>query len=1614
MEKSEEGGIALAAGRDVSLLSAQEQHDLSIDEQRTKKGFLKRKTTTTHDEWHESLAVGSTLSGESVRIAAGSDLTVQGSQVIGSGDVGLAAGNDLLIESAQDTFAEQHASRQTKSGLTGGFSGGVASVGYGKSSSAAQSTLEGTTQVGSGVASLDGNLTLSAGNQLTIAAPDVAAGENLTLAARDIVLEARQDTVESSASQSSKSSGFSVGATYDPAAAYRSGRDNATAGNPGSGSTIGKLTRTADGIAAGSHAALTPVVLKAGSQRSGGSQNEASSDARVSQLAAGNNLILLASDGSITSQGAQLSAEGDALLLASRDIVFDVAHNTVTSDQQRNRSGWSVDTSASLPVGMNRQQGDGSGYSDTVTGTQLSVGGNATLRTTEGDIALTASNIVAEGDVDVHAARDLSIRSGQDVVGNANRSDDKAIGTVAISDTERFSGYHTERHRDEGTQVSQVASSVGSLDGNVRLSAGGAYTQQASHVVAAGDVDITAATIDITTADDLNSGSQQDKSLKVGAFARVNSPLIELVNNVDAARQSDGRLKAMQGMAAAANAYQSASAISGMAGGAGGGSLLSAEAGVGVATSQNQSRFNERLSQGSTISGGGNVTLTSTDGDIHVTQGNLSAGNALSLDSAGDLILEAGQSQLSDQSSGHSAGAEVGVGVSVGAQTGVYAYAQANVGSHRSNSDSTTYQNTQLSGQTLTLRSKGDTTLRGATGTADTINVATGGDLTIESLQDTAHSQSKDSNVGARVQVSFGTAWNASANVSQSKASGDHAGVGQQSGLFAGDGGYHVDVGGAVNLVGGAIASTNAGNSELSAAELNFRDLRNTMDYSASTASLGAGFGGAAGEYQGTGTGMGAADRANVGGGVPMHESGSDSSTTYATLTEGDITIGGKATTAAELGINTDASKAHQQLDDLPDLQKVLADQQAMAAAAGTVVATSRQVADDLAAHAQDKMVAAANAYLDGLSPEQQAAFGTLSGPEQQDYLLSHSADYRDAYGSSLQWGIGGDYNRALQAVTTALVGSVAGQGGTQAVADALAPYAAQLIGNRFDENHGSDPNATAQLLSHALLGALLAEVNGGNAAGGALAGAGGELAANYLTQKLYGDDPNAYDENGRFDPNRLSEMDKQTISALSQAIGALAGGASDGELRQAVVGSSIAQNAVENNYLSHAERMDYLKEIQACEKGDGDACGRAANLESLSTNRNDAFRAACADSASAACATELQKAYDALDTQLAGQVEYMEWLFKSPLEMHDSRDNERALATHTGIGDLVWKIDCAQASTNCGTSGSIWLAAQGDPLTAIRHEAMRTLAEGAGKADGVFGRVGDLLSGVYQVGKDSNALVQFGKMWSDASFINDQGFGKYFDAKQAQSKAMREGMLSGLEGYIGDISGVIRGNLNGGDYWDLYDVYAHGDAEGRVGFDVLSMFVGGAEVNALAKSILAEKVIAKAFRAAEKEALESARVANNFYRDGSPLLFPQELTTSSGVIIKANPDKMTTVLGTYLDDTNSIINGQISMPKRMVYDGPAQPGSFNLLNTPDGIYKALGPDGFWERVNRPFIDSAIKRGDDIVLATRPVEKSLLRPDGSMSGFGKEYDYLVKKGYVYDFDTGKMCFGGCK
>jgi hypothetical protein len=116
----------------------------------------------------------------------------------------------------------------------------------------------------------------------------------------------------------------------------------------------------------------------------------------------------------------------------------------------------------------------------------------------------------------LHAAGDLSIRSGQDTLGNANTSQSKAIGTVQVSDTEKFSGWHRQQHEDDSALVSQVASNIGSLGGSVNLSAGGSYSQIASNVVAAQDITITATSIELLTTDETGQAAQSNDDMKIG------------------------------------------------------------------------------------------------------------------------------------------------------------------------------------------------------------------------------------------------------------------------------------------------------------------------------------------------------------------------------------------------------------------------------------------------------------------------------------------------------------------------------------------------------------------------------------------------------------------------------------------------------------------------------------------------------------------------------------------------------------------------------------------------------------------------------------------------------------------------------------------------------------------------------------------------------------------------------------------------------------------------------------------------------------------------------------------------------------------------------------------
>ena len=129
---------------------------------------------------------------------------------------------------------------------------------------------------------------------------------------------------------------------------------------------------------------------------------------------------------------------------------------------------------------------------------------------------------------------------------------------------------------------------------------------------------------------------------------------------------------------------------------------------------------------------------------------------------------------------------------------------------------------------------------------------------------------------------------------------------------------------------------------------------------------------------------------------------------------------------------------------------------------------------------------------------------------------------------------------------------------------------------------------------------------------------------------------------------------------------------------------------------------------------------------------------------------------------------------------------------------------------------------------------------------------------------------------------------------------------------------------------------------------------------------------------------------------------------TTSGLQLEATPGKTTTVLGKYDKDTKYILE-ELGNIKSTDF-GPRD-GGFNLLNTPDDLFKT--PEQFWIEYNRRWLDEAIARGDIIKMATEPISENLYtfnKDTGlrEITGFGREYEYLLEHGYEYDSLTKSM------
>ena len=271
----------------------------------------------------------------------------------------------------------------------------------------------------------------------------------------------------------------------------------------------------------------------------------------------------------------------------------------------------------------------------------------------------------------------------------------------------------------------------------------------------------------------------------------------------------------------------------------------------GQRSSQSNSSATSDTARSSSVKAGGTTTIKATGADSNLTvQGSDVSGKEVNLEADNKVSLLAAQNTTTQTSTNSNSSASVGIALQLGASGGGLGFTgSVSKGGGNGNGTETTYTNTHIaSADSVTIKISGGDTLKGAVVKADQVTANVGGNLNIESLQDSATYTDKQSSSGVGVSICvppfcFGQVAIVNVSAAKAKINSDYQSVTEQSGLKAGDGGFTVNVKGNTDLKGGAITSTQAAidnnkNTFNTDGKLTISDIENKASYEAKSVSV--------------------------------------------------------------------------------------------------------------------------------------------------------------------------------------------------------------------------------------------------------------------------------------------------------------------------------------------------------------------------------------------------------------------------------------------------------------------------------------------------------------------------------------------------------------------------------------------------------------------------------------------------------------------------------------------------------------------------------------------------------------------------------------------------------
>ncbi|CAI8784052.1 hemagglutinin repeat-containing protein [Pseudomonas sp. IT-P395] len=793
------GALTADAAGDVNVHSAQNTHD-STDTTHTR-GFDayakeqtpeqyragihyedKQQTVTSNDVTQQ----GSSLSGGSVQVKAGGDVTLKGAEVKSTvGDTTLSGQNVSLLAAA-----DSHQTTTDTSSTGGGFyyTGGLDRAGSGVdfAHSTAQDSTSKTTAQTSSVQS-SGSLTINA-DKLATEGAQLKAGDGLNVAANEIDNRAASNTDSSTHSESHWSADIGANVEYKDIARPIAGAvKDVLGGKVPDKDALANLGQPNVGI---------DVAVGHGSA----SKTEQNNNAVVSRFDGGT--VDVKTTGTLHDQGTQYHASAGQVNISADQLLADAASNTHNSSANAvdakvdvrvyTKTGEDVNVAGSGAGGSSASSKDNSsavvgGYAGS-QGVNIKVGGDAQFEGSRFDGGQGGVSIKTGGDLALNQANDRQTSNDSSLRGNGSLT----VGTLPGTDgtnVDLGAGFQLDH---TGKQSTDTQAHVASITGNgpVQLSSGGNQLQQGTKIDSAGAINLHAdGKLDLQAATDTHTatGSNLGGGLKGGGSKTSSEKSRDQGGNLsgnfnigrvneDSKTLTGGQLNSQSGIALSGDSIHLQ------------GTQVSAP---NVSIDAQKGGYVQESAQSTDHRNNWNVALNAG--------GNLSSKTPTAED------------EKASSDHGFNAGAKVAVD-----------YLQGS-----------TQQNSQIKADSVVLNSAGDAQLAGARIDAKDVSGKVAGDLTVESRQDASNHAKVDVDLGLTAKKNPPSDKEKLAGTDYKptlKAQGEYAhkdSVAQASAISASQG-VNLAVGGATQLTGARISATQGkvdlGGSKVSSTDLSNRD----------------------------------------------------------------------------------------------------------------------------------------------------------------------------------------------------------------------------------------------------------------------------------------------------------------------------------------------------------------------------------------------------------------------------------------------------------------------------------------------------------------------------------------------------------------------------------------------------------------------------------------------------------------------------------------------------------------------------------------------------------------------------------------------------------------------